>query len=81
MTMKREWNPEGYYKYTAQLTLQFDPLLLNDIEDITIQPFSLSPGLLGKKRLTKESVKIKKLVRHLCVCMHACIYTCMLVCM
>ena len=76
--MKREWNPEGYYKYTAQLTLQFDPLLLNDIEDITIQPFSLSPGLLGKKRLTKEPVKIKvkKLVRHLYVCMHACMHVC-----
>ncbi|XP_065897508.1 fibroblast growth factor receptor 3-like [Dysidea avara] len=57
VTVEEVWNPEGYYKYSAKFSMQFDPLLLNSLESITIQ-VTIEPG---GRILVKERIQPKKL--------------------
>ncbi|XP_065893701.1 uncharacterized protein, partial [Dysidea avara] len=57
VTVEEVWNPKGYYKYSAKFSLQFDPLLLNSLESITIQSTIEPDGRI----LYTESIKPKKL--------------------
>ena len=75
MTVKEVRNPEGYYKYSAKFYLQFDPLLLNSLESITIQS-TIEPG---GREVVNEKIQPKKLVNGVHMCVYI-LYACLCVC-
>ena len=68
VTIEADWNPKQYYKLSVKFSLQFDPLLLNSLDKITIQPTIEPDGI----RLLPFGIDIqaKELVNGVCTCVY-----------
>jgi len=72
VTIEADWNPKQYYKLSVKFSLQFDPLLLNSLDEIIIQP-TIEPG--GIRLLpfgSRLSIQPNTLVNG--VCAHTWVY-------
>jgi len=69
VTIEADWNPKQYYTLSVKFSLQFDPLLLNSLDKITIQPTIEPDGiyLLPDEYL---SIQPKELVNGVCTCVY-----------
>ena len=58
--LQDEWNPSGYYTITVIATLQFDPVLLAHLQDLSIMSYISSDTTLITNREEKtEYVTLK----------------------
>lgn len=60
VTLQEEWMLEGYYTLTVIANLEFDPILLNYLQNISIESYISSGNTLLNK--TTEYVSAKPLV-------------------
>lgn len=63
VTLQEEWNPSGYYTVTVNINLQFDPVLLKHLHQISIVSYiSSQSSLANNARKSTEHIFPKSLV-------------------